>query len=279
MAAPPWTKLNKLEHASLALEKDGAEKEKDYMKWLKLLLAPGGSLGGARPKASVIDEQGALWIAKFPSLNDDINVGAWEFLVHKLALKAKIKAAEVQIKRLTGIHDTFLTKRFDRRNNKRFHFASAMTLLDRKDGAGAEEGVSYLDLVEFLVKNGSQVKKDLTELWRRIVFNICVSNVDDHLRNHGFILTEKGWELSPAYDMNPSETGNGLKLNISKDDNSQNLELALDVAEYFRLKKPEANKILSQVVKAVREWRSLAKKIFPSKEISRMEQAFRIVEN
>lgn len=279
MAVPPWTQLPELEHASLQLEKNEADKDANYRKWLKLLIAPGGSLGGARPKASVVDRKGDLWIAKFPSRNDDLNIGAWEFLVYKLAVQAKITVSESQIKKISGNYHTFLTKRFDRHYKKRIHFASAMTLLDRKDGEGADSGVSYLDLVDFLVQNGSQVKKDLEELWRRIVFNICVSNIDDHLRNHGFLLTEKGWKLAPAYDMNPSETGDGLKLNISKEDNSQNLELALEVAEYFRLKKKEALKILSEITEVVFQWKNFAEKIGTSKEISRMQHAFRIVED
>ena len=278
MASPPWTQLRELEYASLQLENDEAEKDKDYMKWLKLLVAPGGSLGGTRPKASVVDEKGELWIAKFPSKNDNLNIGAWEFLVHKLATMAKLETAEAQIKRFTVHYDTFLTKRFDRNNGKRIHFASAMTLLDRKDGDGAEEGVGYLDLVDFLIQNGAQVESDLQELWRRMVFNICISNVDDHLRNHGFILTEKGWKLAPAYDINPSETGDGLKLNLSKDDNSQNLELAREVAEYFRLKKSKSAEIISEVISAVLQWENLAKKSFSSKEISRMRHAFRVAE-
>ena len=278
MASPPWTKLRDLEHASLQLEKDGAEKDKNYMNWLKLLVAPGGSLGGARPKASVVDENGELWIAKFPSKNDEFNIGAWEFLVHKLAVLAKIDIADAQIKRFTGKHDTFLTKRFDRKDKKRIHFASAMTLLDRKDGEGADEGVSYLDLVDFLIQNGSQVEKDLQELWRRIVFNICVSNVDDHLRNHGFILTAKGWRLAPAYDLNPSEAGDGLMLNVSKNDNSQSLDLILEVAEYFRLKKSKAEAILAEVIGAVLQWRKLADKLVLPKEVARMRHAFRVAE-
>ena len=277
IAAPPWAKLRELEHASLQIEKCESENAKDYNKWLKLLIAPGGSLGGARPKASVVDEKRELWIAKFPSANDDLNIGAWEFLVHKLAVMAKINVPKAQLKRFTGKYDTFLTKRFDRVKGKRVQFASAMTLLNKQDGDGAEEGVSYLDIVDLLIQYGSQVEEDLEELWRRIVFNICVSNTDDHLRNHGFLLTNKGWRLSPAYDINPSETGNGLKLNISQDDNSQDLELALEVAEYFRLNKSRAKKIITEVTKAVCQWKILAKKSFPPSEISRMEGAFRIV--
>ena len=276
LASPPWAQLRDLEYASLQLEQDKAETNKDYMKWLRLLIAPGGSLGGARPKASVVDEHGELWIAKFPSNQDEVNVGAWEFVVHQLAVKAKIETSGAQIKRFSGKHDTFLTKRFDRQKGKRIHFASAMTLLERIDGSGSEEGVSYLDFVDFLARNGSQVDKDLEQLWRRIIFNICVSNVDDHLRNHGFLLSEKGWRLSPAYDMNPSESGDGLKLNISVTDNAQDFGLALEVAEQFRLKKTDAENILKEVVGAVQSWEKVAKKSVSSKEIARMKNAFRM---
>jgi serine/threonine-protein kinase HipA len=277
MASPPWVALRDLEYASLQLEKDHAEKQKDYAKWLRLLIAPGGSLGGARPKANVIDPKGHPWIAKFPSQQDDVNIGKWELLVHQLAKHAKINVPMVECKKFTGKHDTFLAKRFDRTpKGGRVHFASAMTMLNRTDGDGAAEGVSYLDLAEFLIQQGAQTDSDLEELWRRIVFNICVSNVDDHLRNHGFLLTERGWILSPAYDMNPSETGNGLKLNISKDDNAQDLDLAKDVAKFFRVKPPRALAIIREVVTAVKSWKNAAKELdLPEKEISRMKDAFR----
>jgi serine/threonine-protein kinase HipA len=277
LASPPWVRLRELEHASLQLERDDAEKDKDYMRWLKLLVAPGGSLGGARPKAGVVDEKGALWIAKFPSRNDDINMGGWEHLVYRLAVKAGIDTAKSRIQRFTGKHDTFLTKRFDRtEKGERIHFASAMTLLGRKDGDGAAEGVSYLDLAEFLIRNGADVNNDLEELWRRIVFNICVSNVDDHLRNHGFLLREKGWVLAPAYDVNPAETGDGLTLNISPDDNSQNLDLAVEVAPFFRVPQKRAIEILTEMRNTIRGWRTLAEEAgLADQEISRMKRAFR----
>lgn len=194
MAAPPWTRLRDLEHASLQIEQDDAESNKDYMKWLKMLIAPGGSLGGARPKASVLDGNGHPWIAKFPSRRDEINIGKWEYLVYQLAKKAGIVMAHSDIRNFSGEHDTFLTKRFDRtQKGERLHFASAMTLLGKKDGEGGDTGVSYLDLADFLVRNGSQPNEDLEQLWRRIVFYVCVSNTDDHLRNHGFMLTDSGW--------------------------------------------------------------------------------------
>lgn len=278
-AAPPWAKLRELENASLQLEQVHAPDKKDYAKWLKLLIAPGGSLGGARPKASVIDEQGALWLAKFPSRGDDIDVGAWEYIAHQLAVKAGIEVTEARVGKFSSKNITFLTKRFDRSHGRRLHFASAMTLLEKVDGMGAEEGVSYLEIVEFVTQNGAQVKKDLAQLWRRIVFNICISNVDDHLRNHGFLLTHKGWRLSPAYDMNPVQDGEGLKLNISASDNAQDLALALSVAEYFRLKKPEVDQIMNEVLNSVRQWKKIAAKFVDQGEISRMKRAFRLAES
>lgn len=235
-------------------------------------IRPQSPLGGARPKANVMDEDGNLWIAKFPSASDDLNIGAWEFLVHQLAIKAKLNTSNAQLKRFSSKHDTFLVKRFDRKKKQRIHFTSAMTMLSKIDG---ENNSSYLDIVDFLLRNGSRVNQDLEELWRRIIFNICISNTDDHLRNHGFILEKKGCTLAPAYDLNPSETGNGLSLNISETDNSQSLELALEVREHFRLSEKQAKEIIKEVTKAVATWRKLAEKSFSKKEISRMENAFR----
>lgn len=280
MAAPPWTKLRDLEYASLQLEQDNAESNKNYMKWLRMLIAPGGSLGGARPKASVLDENGHPWIAKFPSRRDEINVGKWEYLVYQLAQRANIEIACSELRNFSGEHDTFLTKRFDRtESGERLHFASAMTLLGKKDGDGGDTGVSYLDLVDFIVRNGAQVNKDLEQLWRRIVFYVCVSNTDDHLRNHGFMLTDKGWVLSPAYDINPVATGGGLALNISKEDNSQDLDLVVDVAPYFRINEDRAVEILQELTAIVRSWSDCARQLgIPSREIHLMEGAFRAVD-
>lgn len=280
MAAPPWAKLRDLEYASLQLERDDAESDQDYMKWLKMLIAPGGSLGGARPKASVLDESGHPWIAKFPSRRDEINIGKWEYLVYQLAQAAGIEVAEADVRHFSGEYDTFLTRRFDRLGDgRRVHFASAMTLLGKKDGDGGDTGVSYLDLADFLMKNGAQVNKDLEQLWRRIVFYICVSNTDDHLRNHGFLLQERGWVLSPAYDINPVATGGGLALNISRDDNSQSLDLVRSVAPVFRVSNERAEEIIGEVVVAVRGWMELAKQLKLSpREISVMKNAFRVAE-
>jgi len=281
MAAPPWTKLRDLEHASLQLERKDAESDKSYSTWLKMLIAPGGSLGGARPKASVLDEKGHPWIAKFPSRNDEINIGKWEYLVYQLADAAGIETTRSDMRNFSGEHDTFLSKRFDRtENGERIHFASAMTLLGKKDGDGGDTGVSYLDMAEFLMKSGAQVNKDLEQLWRRIVFNVCVSNTDDHLRNHGFLLLERGWVLSPAYDINPVATGGGLSLNISKVDNSQSLDLVRSIAPLFRVKEELAVQIIGEAVMAVRKWGDMAKKLkLPAREIALMKNAFRVADH
>ncbi len=273
-ASPPWTSLRDLEHASRQLEKDDAEKDPEYLKWLDLLVAPGTSLGGARPKASVLDPDGHLWIGKFPSRHDDRDISAWEMVVHELAALSGVTMAEGRVERYSERHHTFLTKRFDRKpSGERIHFSSAMTMLGHVDG---ESDVSYLELVEFLVKNGSCVSEDLEELWRRIVFYICVSNTDDHLRNHGFLLTDSGWRLSPAYDINPNPTGTGLKLNISETDNSLELDAALGVKEYFRVSPEKADEIVGRVLDSVSKWEETAKKFdIPNSEIKLMRPAFK----
>jgi serine/threonine-protein kinase HipA len=278
LASPPWTSLRELEHASFQLERDDSEKDPQYSSWLRMLIAPGGSLGGARPKAGVVDPQGHLWIAKFPSPNDETDVGAWECVVHRLALAAGVIVAPGRAQKFSGRHHTFLTKRFDRTaDGQRSHFASAMTLLGHSDGDDAASGVSYLEMAEFLMQHGAQAKEDIAQLWRRIVFSICVSNVDDHLRNHGFLLRPEGWTLSPAYDMNPVATADGLKLNISEYDNAQDLNLAKEVAPYFRVSVAQSNVIIAEIVTAVQGWKESAASLgISASEQARMARAFRI---
>ena len=269
MAAPPWTSLRELEYASLQLERVDAAQDPDYLKWLMLLLAPGSSLGGARPKASVVNELGHLWMAKFPSSQDTHDVGGWEAVVNILAQQAGLTVASGQAQRFGSRHHTYLSERFDRTaTNERVHFASAMTLLGYQDGTDHQDGASYLELAAFLIRQGAQVEEDLKELWRRIVFNICVANTDDHLRNHGFLLTAHGWHLSPAYDLNPVPYGRGLTLNISETENALDLQLALEVAPFFRLALPQAELVMAKVVSAVRGWRAVAARY----QISREEQ-------
>ena len=279
MATPPWTSLRELEHASLQLERDDAINDLEYAQWLSVLIDPGSSLGGARPKASVIDEKGHLWIAKFPSSRDDKNTGAWEMVLHELAKACGIHVSEARLQKFSGKHHTFLSKRFDRTNDqRRIHFASAMTLLGLQDGADHAEGVGYLDLVGFIMQHCSAAKEDLEQLWRRMLFNVLVSNTDDHMRNHGFILTEKGWRLSPAYDMNPNEMGIGLTLNISENSNALDISLALETAHLYQLKTEKAESILKDMHQEISNWRAVAKKFgISNSEIEQTKRAFRLV--
>ena len=277
LSAPPWTSISELQEASLKFEKDEGS-DSEHLKWLNMLIAPGSSLGGARPKASIYDSAGNLWIAKFPSVNDTKNIGGWEMVVYNLAAKCGINITEAKVEKFSNHqHHTFLVKRFDRIKKERIHFASAMTMLGYTDDNDSHAGASYLEIADFIIKYGARVNEDLRELWKRIVFSICVSNTDDHLRNHGFILSEKGWMISPAFDINPDETGTGLSLNISGNDNSLSFELALETAEHFRVDIDEAEKIADEIKSNVSSWKAVAEKYGISKrEQSSMEKAFRI---
>ena len=268
LAAPPWVTLRDLEYASLRLENEDITAPEE-LKWLNMLMAPGSSLGGARPKASVTDPAGNLWIAKFPSTSDEYDIGAWEMVVWQIAVNAGINMAPAQLQHFSGRHHTFLTRRFDRTpNTGRIHFASAMTLLGRQDGVDYHDGLSYLDMAGFIIQNGRRVNDNLRQLWTRMIFNMLVKNTDDHLRNHGFLLGEDGWDLSPAYDVNPNPRGNGLTLNVSEDDNSLDPELALSVAIHFRLKPKESEAILNRIRTEITGWPAIASKY----GLSRREQ-------
>jgi len=278
-ATPPWTSLRELEHASLQLERDGAINDPEYSQWLSVLMDPGSSLGGARSKASVVDEKGHLWLAKFPSSSDEKNTGAWEMVLHELAQACGIYVSKARLQKFSGKHHTFLSKRFDRTDEqKRIHFASAMTLLGLEDGTNYVEGVGYLDLVGFIMQHSADAKIDLEQLWRRMAFNVLVSNTDDHLRNHGFILTPRGWRLSPAYDMNPNEMGNGLTLNISENSNELDISLALETAHLYQLKREHADRILKEMRREISNWPVVAKKFgIRNGEIEQLKPAFRLV--
>lgn len=273
LATPPWTTLRELETASLAFEKneDGMDE-----KWLKQLLAPGSSLGGARPKASVVAPDASLWIAKFPSKQDNINVGAWEMVVHDLAVLCGLRVPEAKLENFSKSGSTFLSKRFDREERKRIHFASAMTLLGKQDGADAAEGSSYLDIASFIRQYGAAPKKDLQELWRRIVFNMAVSNTDDHLRNHGFILAGEGWRLSPLYDVNPNADGDVLSLNVDENSSLIDFNLALSIAKMYEMPTKQAEEVLGEVKNTVENhWKRLAQKYgLHRSEIESMMPAF-----
>jgi len=281
VAAPPFVQLRELEAASLGLERDEDNTATAGSDWLRMLIAPGGSLGGARPKASVVDPEGHLWIAKFPSVRDEQDVGGWELVVQTLARGCGLRVPEGLARRFANPHHSFLVKRFDRTEaGRRLHFASAMTLTGRKDGDDASTGASYLELARVLIDHGAQTDADLQELWSRIVFNMLVSNTDDHLRNHGFILVPgKGWRLSEAYDMNPVPDSHGLQLNVSEADNVQDLDLARAVAPYFRVAVKGANTIIDHSQAVVRQWPKIARSLrIPAREQQRMASAFRLAE-
>jgi serine/threonine-protein kinase HipA len=260
---PPWASVGQLQQAVNIIERD--EDSDRVQQWLAQLIAPGSSLGGARPKANIMDEHKQLWIAKFPSKNDTIDKAAWEYLGYQLALKAGINMSESKIYKVLGNYNTFFTKRFDRQNNERIHFASAMTLTGNNEEILRNSTASYLDIAEVIQQYGANIKQDLAQLWRRIVFNILVSNTDDHLRNHGFLLCEKGWLLSPAFDINPSVDKHGLSLNIDLENNDLDIELVKSVGVYFRLSTIEMNKIIEEVTQAVKKWKSIAKQVGISK--------------
>ena len=255
-AVPPWASLRTLEEASRRFVEDGGGLSE---KWLNQLIRPGSSLGGARPKATVIDPAGQLWIAKFPSQNDENDTGAWEKVVHDLAYMCGLRVPEAKMERFSRLGSTFLVKRFDREGNRRIHFASAMTLLNKTDGASAEDGISYLDLADFIRASGAEPEADLAELWRRIVFNMAVTNSDDHLRNHAFLFTSTGWRLSPLYDVNPVPYGDELSLNVDESDNRISLDLAYSVAERFGFSLKDAKKEAESILQTVRgSWRRIA---------------------
>lgn len=279
VAAPPFTEIHALERASYALEEDPDNTSLQGQEWLRMLIAPGGSLGGARPKASVANEHGHLYIAKFPSTKDDYDVGGWELVVNALAVGCGLNVATAEAHKFASHYHCFMVRRFDRtESGKRLHFASAMTMTRHQDGDDASSGVSYLELAEVLIRHGAQTNADLRELWSRIVFNILVSNTDDHLRNHGFILVPgKGWRLSEAYDMNPTPWSDGLKLNITEADNALELELAREVAEYFRLSLSEADEIIENFIGIVSQWRTIANGLgLPLREQEYMTEAFKL---
>ena len=256
---PPLNSIRELEQAAKQYEDDDLGDQPQLREWLKILFAPGSSLGGARPKANVIDPDGNLWIAKFPSKTDEKDSGAWEYLVYQLAIDCGIRMAPSQADIYSRKQHTFLTKRFDRDGSNRLHFASAMTLLGYKDGHDYQEGGSYLDLVQLIERYGAEPDKDIRELWQRIVFSVAVSNTDDHLRNHGFILQPgKGWKLSPAYDLNPNPDGYGLSLNIDEADNSLDFDLCLKASGYYRWSEGDARKEIGRIKKLVSSWENKA---------------------
>lgn len=254
---PPITDIRSLLAASLEIEQSEEKNLLPERKWLQQLVHPGSSLGGARPKAVVKDEKGVLSVAKFPSRKDDYDVELWEHHSHLLAQKAGIQVAQTRVIPSGEKYHVLLSKRFDRVNGKRIHLASAMTLLGLTDGCDAQSGNGYLDIVDFILQNCCEVSANLRELYRRVAFNIAIGNSDDHLRNHGFLLTPRGWTLAPAYDMNPTLSGYQSLL-INSTTNESSLSILLDSCEDYMLPRDEAQNIIHEVVTAVASWKSLA---------------------
>lgn len=272
---PPWASIRELQYGAQLIESNVDTAE--VRKWLAMLMAPGSSLGGARPKANILDEDGQPWIAKFPSKHDTVNKGAWEYLAYRLAVDAGIDMAESRLEHITGSYHTFFTKRFDRQKQDRIHFASAMTMTGKNEELIRDETPSYLDIVEFIQFSGAHVTEDLHQLWKRLIFNILISNTDDHLRNHGFILTPEGWRLSPAFDINPSIDKEGLALNIDMDKNALDIDLAKSVGAYFRIEEIEMDRVIDQVRSVVSGWQKLAVEIgIPRGEQMVMTAAFKV---
>ncbi len=273
LSAPPLTSLREMEAIAFELSAKKIDNLAKLRKWLAVLVAPGASLGGARPKANFTDKDGSLWIAKFPSREDVRDVGGWEWVVHQLASAAGIEVPEARVMKLASAHHTFCVKRFDRAAGRRRFFSSAMTLLRKSDGATG----SYLEIAEFIQKSGArnQIATDLAQLFKRVVFNIMVGNRDDHLRNHGFILTADGWRLSPAYDMNPNIEKSDHALAIDESDNRPDLETAIAMAAYYGLQEAAAKTMIEEIRSVVQEWPEFARKGGIGKaDISLMGPAF-----
>lgn len=273
---PPLTEIRELIYASQEIEKCEEEDVMPEKKWIAQLIQPGTSLGGARPKAGVLDEEGRLCIAKFPSRNDDYDAGLWEHFSHLLALQAGIHVAETRLWGGLGKYHTLLSKRFDRTDEgRRIHFASCMSLLGLKDGDNAQGGYGYLDIVDFILQGCCDVETNLRELYRRVAFNICIGNSDDHFRNHGFLLTPKGWTLSPAYDMNPT---NNLyqSLLINAVSNKADIQVLLESCEDYMINRKVAQGIIKDVQTAVSNWKVLAKQLqIPQREQAMFKDRFK----
>lgn len=266
---PPLLELPQLLSASDRVM-DDQETDND----LRLLLAPGSSLGGARPKASVRDRDGHLAIAKFPRRDDDYNMVLWEAVALNLAQRAGIPVPEARVETVLA-RPVLLLRRFDRVGAQRIPFLSSMSMLGARDN----QAHSYLEIVDALRQHGAAARADIQGLWRRIVFNVLISNTDDHLRNHGFLYAgEGGWRLSPAYDLNPVPVDikpRILTTAINEDDGTASLDLALSVAGYFELDQAHARGIAAEVGRAVARWRQEALSLgLPEPQVARMASAF-----
>jgi serine/threonine-protein kinase HipA len=258
MAAPPVTTLRELENVAYQLSSRRIDDLDALRKWLAVLVAPGASLGGARPKANFTQTDGSLWIGKFPARDDDRDIGAWEYVVHQLAIKAGVDVPPAKLIRLNNDFHTFCVQRFDRGNGARRFYASAMTLLRKSES----EGTSYLELAQFIRAQGDaeRVDADLAQLFRRVAFNVAVGNRDDHLRNHGFVLGKSGWRLAPAFDVNPNIDKAEHFLNLDDTDNRPSLNTVLGTAAFYGLAQARARHVLDEVAAVVEGWQDIARK-------------------
>lgn len=274
LRVPPLANIKELMRAAREIEISEEKHLLPSKKWLVQLLHPGTSLGGARPKASVVDDDGCLTIAKFPSRKDDYDVAQWEHFCHVMGRKAGINVADTRTIYGENYH-ILLSKRFDRNSDgKRLHFASALTLLGLTDGDNASTGYGYTDIVDFIIRHGSNVEQNLEELYRRVAFYIIVGNSDDHFRNHGFLLSRKGWELSPAYDINPT-LADGQSLLINRSTSDSDLSVLLSSAGEYMLSSQRAESIVDEVKTAMKTWRTEARRLgLPQRDIDMFAPRF-----
>jgi serine/threonine-protein kinase HipA len=258
MAAPPVTTLRELQAVAYQLSNRRIDDLDALRRWLAVLVAPGASLGGARPKANFTEADGALWIAKFPARDDDRDIGAWEYVVHQLARRAGVDVPPARRIKLGNDFHAFCVQRFDRAAGRRRFYASAMTLLRKT----RSEGASYLELARFIRAQGDaeHASADLAQLFRRVAFNVAVGNRDDHLRNHGFMLGKTGWRLAPAFDVNPNIDKAEHVLNIDDADNRASLEMVLGTAAFYGVGQDHARRVVGEVATAVNGWRDAARR-------------------
>ncbi len=266
---PPIESLRALCDACHEIELAEERNELPEQRWLDQLIDPGTSLGGARPKANVVDTDGTLYVAKFPSKKDLENTELIEHFSHHLAAKAGIHVAKTRTIRISKDRDLLLSERFDRtKDGRRIHFASAMSLLGLDDGADSSTGNGYLDIVDFILHGCTDVRQNLRELYRRVAFNIMFGNTDDHFRNHGFLLTPKGWTLSPAYDINPGAKPHQCLLIDSYTEQSD-INALLSASENYMLERQEAAEIIEGVRAAIKDWRMIATELqIPIKQLA-----------
>ena len=258
---PPIESLRVLCDACHEIELAEERNELPEQRWIDQLIDPGTSLGGARPKANVVDTDGTLYVAKFPSEKDLENTELIEHFSHQLAAKAGINVAKTRTIRISKNRDLLLSERFDRtKDGRRIHFASAMSLLGLDDGAGSSTGNGYLDIVDFILHGCTDVRQNLRELYRRVAFNVMFGNTDDHFRNHGFLLTPKGWTLSPAYDINPGAKSHQCLL-IDAYTEESDINTLLSASENYMLEREEGTEIIEEVHAAIKDWRKTATEI------------------